>query len=114
VDTEGGTISLDLFDETDQKFTLQMSVEQVGMLVMTLPNLIEVALRRRFRDSTFRYTYATGACTVEQASDPNALIMTMKTTDGFGISFAVSRERARQLSEALSLGAESRLTVTAH
>ena len=114
VDSEGDTISLDFSDETDQKFTLQMSVEQVGMLVMTLPNLIEIALRRRFRDATFRYSYAAGACAVEQASNPNALIMTMKTTDGFGVSFTVSRERARQLSEALSLGAENSITVTAH
>lgn len=114
VDTEGDTISLDVFDEADQKFTLQMSVDQVGMLVMTLPSLIEIALRRRFRDATFRYSYAAGACAVEQASDPNALIMTMRTTDGFGVSFTVSREHARQLSEALSLGAESSMTVTAH
>jgi hypothetical protein len=114
VDTKGDTITLDLLDEAHQKFTLQMSVDQVGMLVMTLPSLIEIALKRRFRDTTFRYSYAAGACAVEQAADPNALIMTMRTTDGFGLSFTVSRDHAKKLSEALSLGAATNPTITAH
>jgi len=114
VDTDGDTISVGLLDERNQTFTLQLSVDQVGVLAMTLPSLLEIALRRRLGDTTFRYSYAAGACAVEQASDPNALIMTMSTTDGFGVSFTVSREHARKLSEALSLGASSRASVTAH
>ena len=114
VGADGDTISLNLVDAEDQNITLDMSVDQLGMLVMTLPSLIETALRRRFQDASFRYSYAAGEYAVEQASDPNALIMTMRTTDGFSVSFTVSRENARQLSEALSLGAKSSLTVTAH
>lgn len=114
VGADGDTISLNLVDAEDQNVTLDLSVDQVGMLVMTLPSLIETALRRRFRDASFRYSYAAGACAVEQASDPGALIVTLKTSDGFGVSFTVSREHAQELSRALSLGASSSAPVTAH
>jgi hypothetical protein len=112
---EGGdTISLDLVGADDQKVTLEMDVDQIGMLVMTLPSLIETALKRRFRDASLRYSYPAGRCTVEQASDPDALIVTMQTADGFGVSFTVSQERAKELSEALSLGASSDLSILAN
>jgi hypothetical protein len=114
VGESGDTISLELLGANEQTITLEMDVDQIGTLVMTLPSLIETALKRRFRDASLRYSYPAGGCKVEQASDPNALIITMQTADGFGVSFTVSRERAKELSEALSLGASSDLSILAN
>src|SRR6185437_9033891 len=50
VGADGDTIALDLLDSNENTVTLDMSVDQVGMLAMTLPKLIETALKRRFHD----------------------------------------------------------------
>ena len=114
VGADGDTIALDLLDSNENTVTLDMSVDQVGMLAMTLPKLIETALKRRFHDASLRYSYAAGSYFVEQASDPNSLIVTFQTNDGFGASFTLSRDNAKELSEALSLGASSAVTIAAH
>ncbi|MBR2536948.1 MAG: hypothetical protein IKE66_12830 [Hyphomicrobium sp.] len=105
VAADGTTISLGIIDATDGNVQLTMDVDQLGMLVMTLPGLIEKALRAKYRDATLRYCHPTGTYMVEQASDPNSLIVTMKTPDGFGVSFSMSRQQADVLGDALSLGA---------
>ena len=102
VDVDGTTISLIGVDVLDGNFQLTLDVDQLGMLVMTLPSLIEKALKTRFRDASLRYCYPTRSYTVEQTSDNNSLIVTMKTADGFGVSFTMSRRQAKVLGDALS------------
>lgn len=101
VAADGKSISLGVVDANDRDIQLSMSVDQLGMLVMTLPGLIEKALRAKYRDATLRYCHPTGDYFVEQASDPNALIVTMRTPDGFGVSFSMSRQQADILGDAL-------------
>lgn len=105
VAADGKTISLGVVDANDRDIQLSMNVDQLGMLVMTLPGLIEKALRAKYRDATLRYCHPTGDYCVEQASDPNALIVTMRTPDGFGVSFSMSRQQADILGDALFAGA---------
>ena len=50
---------------------------------MTLPDLINKALRSRYGDDTLRYAYPLGSWTVERSSDPRTGMMTLSTTDGF-------------------------------
>lgn len=90
---DGAHAELTLEAIDGETLALQLDVAQMGMLVMTLPRLIEASLRRRHKDASLRFSYPMGSWTVEQASDPAALILTLKTTDGFGISFTVPAER---------------------
>lgn len=113
VAADGQSISLGVVDANNCNIQLTMDVDQLGMLVMTLPGLIERALRAKYRDATLRYCHPTGTYMVEQASDPNSLIVTMRTPDGFGVSFSMSRAQADVLGDALSLGAMEKRKVLA-
>jgi len=68
---------------------------------MTLPTLIENAMRTRFRDDSLRYAYTLGAWSLEQSRDPGTLMMTLGTADGFKVCFLMSREQADALGRAL-------------
>lgn len=111
---DGERVTLRLACGSSREVGLTMDVDQLGTLVMTLPSLIETALKRRFRDASLRYSYPLGPSSVEQASDPGSLIFTLQTCDGFGISFTVSRSQARELSEMLASSAMTRMEVVAH
>lgn len=69
---------------------------------MTLPVLIEKALRRRFGDDTLRYTYPLGSWKFEHSSDPATSIVTLGTLDGFSVCFSIPRQKQSELSEAFA------------
>lgn len=43
-----------------------------------------------------------GSWSIEQAIDPASVIVTLRTSDGFGISFSMERVHAVKLSQSLS------------
>ncbi|MBS0235638.1 MAG: hypothetical protein JSR99_19395 [Proteobacteria bacterium] len=73
------------------------------MLAMTLPNLIDAAIGRQCRDSSCRFTYPLDSWLIEQAVDPSLVILTLRTTDGFGVSFSISRGKAQEISESIAI-----------
>lgn len=97
VATDGTAAAIEVKDAQGERVALNLDVDQMGALVMTLPGLIDMALQRRHQDSTLRFSYPVAAWTVEQAADSEALLLTLKTTDGFGISFSIPKAAARQL-----------------
>lgn len=99
---EGNSIVLRLTDQHGQPVSLTFGVHDLGMLAMTLPTLIEAALRKQYGDANFRYTHPMGEWSVEQSSDPAQLIITMKTKDGFGVSFSVLHAKAEHFGNALT------------
>jgi hypothetical protein len=68
---------------------------------MTLPELINKALRLRFHDQSLRYAYPLASWTVERSSDPAAGMVTLSTVDGFTVCFSMRRELQGELGEAL-------------
>jgi hypothetical protein len=111
---DGQSVALGMKDTAGNTATLRMKVTELGNLVMTLPSVIEAALRRRFRDASLRYTYPMGSWEVEAASDPAHLIVTLRTEDGFGVSFSIPRGRAGELGAALSSSVRQQPHVLAH
>ena len=114
VDPEGESVDLGIKDTSGNTATLRMKISELGNLVMTLPSVIEAALRRRYRDASLRYTYPMKSWEVEAASDPAHLIVTLRTEDGFGVSFSVPRARAGELGEAISSAARQQPHLLAH
>jgi hypothetical protein len=114
ISEDGQTVILSLIDKAGNATSLRFQLGELGNLVMTLPSLIEVALRRKYRDASFRYTYPIGSWAVEAATDPASLIVTLRTTDGFGVSFAMERGSAQELGHSMSSSAARPSTVTAH
>jgi hypothetical protein len=101
VAADGGAISLGFVDSTGNPATIQLSLNQVGALVMTLPGLIDKALQKRFGDQSLRYAYPLASWVVEQSSDPLRAMITLRTVDGFSVCFSIPRQQQSELGEAL-------------
>jgi hypothetical protein len=102
VAADGGSISLGFTDAQGAPASLTLDVGHAGALAMTLPKLIEEALRKQFSDQSLRYTYPLGSWNLEQATDRATGIITLCTTDGFSVRFAIQRSQQNDLGEALA------------
>lgn len=114
VGDDGTSIVLRLNDSAGQPVALTFSLSDLGMLAMTLPTLIEVALRRQSGDQSLRYTHPMSDWSIEQSNDPAQLIITLKTPDGFGVSFLAPKSNARKLVGALSHAVETSKAAAVH
>jgi hypothetical protein len=98
---EGDRMMLGFRDRNGADTGLALSVEQAGAMLMTLPRLIERALRLRHRDPGMRYVFPLGDWTLEAAGGEGRTILNLTTADGFAVSFAVAGAQARDLATAL-------------
>jgi hypothetical protein len=99
---DGGAISLGFIDSKGRPATIRLSLNQVGALAMTLPGLIDKALRARYGDQSLRYAYPLASWAVEQSSDPTTGMITLRTVDGFSVCFSMPRNQQSALGEALA------------
>jgi hypothetical protein len=99
---DGSTIILGFTDPDGTPAQIRLSLNEVGGLAMTLPDLITKALRLRYGDHTLRYAYPLASWTVERSSDPRTGMMTLCTTDGFSVCFSMPRDLQRKLADALA------------
>jgi methylase of polypeptide subunit release factors len=102
VAASGESISLGFVGADGLPVTFRLPLDQVGALAMTLPALIEKALRARFADNSLRYTYPLGSWVFERSSDPETSIVTLRTIDGFSVSFSIKQQQQNELSKALT------------
>jgi hypothetical protein len=99
---DGNTIVLGFADPGGTPVRIRLPLSQIGALAMTLPGLINKALQSRYGDHTLRYAYPLASCTVERSAEPDTGMMTLSTTDGFSVCFAMEREMQQTLAEALA------------
>lgn len=97
IDEDGESVVLRLLDETGVERSLRFKIDDLGNLLMTLPGLIEAALQRRHGDAAFRFAYPIGSWSVEEAAEPSSLIVTLRTRDGFGVSFSMGQGYGRSI-----------------
>ncbi|MDT7813973.1 MAG: hypothetical protein QOJ42_3889, partial [Acidobacteriaceae bacterium] len=88
-------------DTTGNPAAIRLSLNQVSALAMTLPGLIDKALKARFGDQSLRYAYPLASWVLEQSSDPTQNMVTLRTVDGFSVCFSIPRQRQIELGEAL-------------
>jgi hypothetical protein len=101
VSDDGDAVSLGFVDAQGQPASLKLSLNQVGALAMTLPGLIDQALRARYGDASLRYAYPLASWAVEQSSDPTQGMLTFRTVDGFSVCFSMPLSQQSELGEAL-------------
>jgi hypothetical protein len=99
---DGNTVVLGFTDSRGAPARIRLPFSQLGALAMTLPDLINRALQSRYGDHTLRYAYPLASWTLEQSSEPGTGMMTLSTTDGFSVCFAMEREMRQTLAEALA------------
>jgi len=101
VAADGGAISLGFEDVAGNPTAVQVSLNQVGALIMTLPGLLETALKARYGDQSLRYAYPLASWVVEQSTDATQRIVTLETQDGFKVRFSIPEAQQNLLGEAL-------------
>jgi hypothetical protein len=99
---DGNTITLGFTEADGTPAQVRLSLNQIGGLAMTLPDLITRALRLRYGDHSLRYAYPLESWTVERSSDPGTGMVTLCTTDGFSVCFSMHHELQRKLAKALA------------
>jgi hypothetical protein len=102
VATGGGAISLGFEDMAGNLAAVSVSLNQAGALIMTLPALLEAALRARYGDQSLRYAYPLASWVIEQSTDTTQRIITLETEDGFKVRFSIPKAEQSLLGEALT------------
>ncbi len=98
---DGRAIWLGFVDTTGNPAAIRLSLNEVSALAMTLPGLIDKALKARFGDQSLRYAYPLASWVLEQSSDPTQNMVTLRTVDGFSVCFSIPRQQQIELGEAL-------------
>jgi len=101
VTPDGGIVRLNLVDVAGNPVSLQLPFDQAGALAMTLPGLLTKAVKARDGSDSARFVFPLGDWVLERIADCRALIVTLKTTDGFEASFGVPLDTCRSLAAAL-------------
>lgn len=99
VAADGRTVSINVADADAKPGSLVLATDCLVGLIMTLPEMMRQALFKGHRDTSLRLVYPVGEWTVEQSEQPGMLILTLRTPDGFHISFAVAEGDLRDIAE---------------
>lgn len=101
VDPTGISFRLGFEGADGQPASVVLPVDCLRSLLMTLPQVIEKALKARYKDDTLKIVYPMGGFTLEAAAGSTSTILTMNTPDGFKVSFALTPEDAGGLATSL-------------
>lgn len=97
VATDGRNVDLEFIDCYGATVTVELPFDQAEAVVMTLPSLLAHALRMQTGDDEARYVFGLREWSVESTKDQTCLIATLKTMDGFEVSFGIPYEACRSL-----------------
>ena len=114
ISEDGESASLRVMDDAGVETSLNFGIDDLANILMTLPGLIEAALQRRYQDAAFRFAYPIGSWSIEEASDAGSLIVTLRTSDGFGVSFSMGSGKAEKLGTSLAASVTPRDPAVAH
>lgn len=114
ISDDGTSVVLEMKDEGGTTRALRFKIAELGCLVTTLPGVIESALRRQYQDTSLRYAYPIGSWAIEETSDPSSMIVTLRTKDGFSVSFSMTRAEAAELGRSTAACATVRRMTLAH
>jgi hypothetical protein len=103
----GEALELNFVDTAGAQVCLQVPFDHAQALVMTLPRLLDVLLKRITGNPQARYVFTLGRWSIENASEQNCLIATLSTDDGFEVSFGIPPEACRGLGWVLKTEADT-------
>ncbi len=101
VDSTGDSCRLNFEAEDGRPASVVLPIDCLRALLMTLPGMIERALKRRYRDDTLKLVYPMADWSLQVAAGSDQRILTLATPDGFKVAFALSREHVERLANSL-------------
>lgn len=106
VSRDGEVVELGLLDRSGNAVSVHLPFEQAESVVMTLPQSLEWALKRRTRSETSRYIFPLGEWSLERPENGDCLLLTLRTVDGFEVTFGVPFNISEFLGTSLRDGTE--------
>jgi hypothetical protein len=103
----GNLIMLEFIDEDGRSMSLRLTFEHAQSIAMTLPQLLTQAIRAQTGQDTARYVFHLGEWLLEGAEGEQSLILTLKTEDGFEVSFRMPASASKALGWSLQHEANS-------
>src|SRR5690606_30063102 len=97
---DGTFARLNLIDAQGQRAAIELPVDCIEQLIMTLPRILGDALRIRFRDNSYLLAFPLGEWRLERAEPGGKLVLTLGTPDGFAVSFSVEPADIERIQEA--------------
>jgi hypothetical protein len=101
VDPAGDSFRLNVEDVDGRPASVVLPVDCLRSPLMTLPGLIEQALKARYSDDTLKVVYPVGDWSLQAAAGGDRLILTLATPDDFKVSFALTEDDAESLASSL-------------
>jgi hypothetical protein len=99
---DGSSVAIGVADEEGQAAALMLPAECLRALIMTLPDMMRRALRLQHGDPTLRLVYPVAGWEIERSTRPEIRIVTLRTSDGFHVSFGMTTKDLREMSEAVA------------
>lgn len=98
---DGTDVGLEFIDQSGKIVTVELPLDQAEVVVMTLPHLLSRAVRQRTGNDEARYVFDLGERVIEGARERSRLTATLKTPNGFEVSFAIPLEACRSFGRTL-------------
>ena len=105
---DGKAIRLGFLDHAGNPTAVSFPFEQAESIVMTLPQMLAMALQLRTRNQTARFVFPLGRWSLE-SGDRDFLIANLMTDDGFQVSFAVPFDACKAIGWSLLREGQSAL-----
>jgi hypothetical protein len=96
---DGSTIRLSFETGGGQTASITLPIRCIQQLLMTLPHAASMAIRAKHGDDRMRLVFPLGNWNLEKAAGtPEGLILTLKTPDGFEVSFSLEQDAIKEMS----------------
>jgi hypothetical protein len=99
---DGSSVAIGVADEEGQAAALTLPAECLRALIMTLPDMMRRALRLQHGDPSLRLVYPVASWEIEYSTRPEIRIVTLRTSDGFHVSFAMTTNDMHEMGEAVA------------
>jgi hypothetical protein len=105
VTLDGSAVRLNVLDKAGEPASLLLPAECVNQFLMTIPRMVEAALRKTHGDDSLRFVHPIENFTLDLAGqegdgEPH-LILTLQTGGGFKASFGAGEEVMKELGHSI-------------
>jgi hypothetical protein len=97
---DGSMVSINVAEADGAPASLVLPSDALRSLIMSLPPLMQQALRLRYRDPSLRLVYPLGTWRLESSTEAGRLLLALATSDGFEVTFSIAVEELKRIADA--------------
>jgi hypothetical protein len=107
----GEIVMLEFIDEDGRSVSVRFAFEHAQSIAMTLPRLLTLAVKAQTGQDNARYVFSLGEWSLEGVEGEQSFILTLKTKDGFEVSFRMPPNVSKSLGWSLQHEADQGVPV---